>query len=51
MVTRTADQDAATRLEFDPMGRILSRSVVPRAVGTTVAVKNIFSRLPVRCEG
>ncbi|KAK2080190.1 hypothetical protein QBZ16_000043 [Prototheca wickerhamii] len=44
VVTRTADQDAATRLEFDPMGRILSRSVVPRAVGTTVAVKNIFSR-------
>ena len=51
VTTRTADQDAATRLEFDPMGRILSRSVVPRAVGTTVAVKNIFSRLPVRCGG
>ena len=48
VITRTADQAAGTRLEFDRDGRLTSSSPVARAVGTTVAVKDLFAALPVR---
>jgi hypothetical protein len=48
VITRTADQAAATRLEFDHSGHLSSSSPVARAVGTTVAVKDLFAALPVR---
>ncbi|KFM24407.1 Mismatch repair endonuclease PMS2 [Auxenochlorella protothecoides] len=48
VVTRTAGEAAGTRLEFDERGRLAGRAAVPRAVGTTVAVRNLFARLPVR---
>lgn len=48
VVTRAEGQNAATRLEFDRSGAIASQSVCARAVGTTVAVKDIFKVLPVR---
>lgn len=48
IITRTASETAATKLEFDHMGRITARSTVPRAVGTTVSARSMFSRLPVR---
>lgn len=48
VVTRTAGQDAATRLEFDRAGAIAGRAAGARAVGTTVAVKDVFRPLPVR---
>lgn len=48
VITRTADQAAATRLEFDRSGHLSSSSPVARAVGTTVAVKDLFAALPVR---
>lgn len=48
VITRTAEQAAATRLEFDRDGRLTSSTPVARAVGTTVAVKDLFSALPVR---
>lgn len=48
VITRTAAQTAATRLEFDRHGCLTSSSPVARAVGTTVAVKDLFDSLPVR---
>ncbi|KXZ41811.1 hypothetical protein GPECTOR_276g725 [Gonium pectorale] len=48
VVTRTAEQDAGVRLEYDHEGLLTSRSPAPRAVGTTVAVKDLFKTLPVR---
>ncbi|KAL6769122.1 MLH2 [Auxenochlorella protothecoides x Auxenochlorella symbiontica] len=48
VVTRTAGEAAGTRLDFDERGRLVGRAAVPRAVGTTVAVRNLFARLPVR---
>lgn len=48
VITRTAELAAATRLEFDRDGRLTASSPVARAVGTTVAVKDLFGTLPVR---
>ncbi|GLC44959.1 hypothetical protein PLESTB_000668600 [Pleodorina starrii] len=48
VVTRTAEQAAGVRLEYDHEGHLTGRSAAPRAVGTTVAVKNLFATLPVR---
>ena len=48
VATRTADDDAGTRVEYDAEGNVRSRGVVARAVGTTVTVQNVFVRLPVR---
>ena len=57
VVTRTANDAAAARLEFDREGRLCAKTACARGVGTTVAVKELFSPLPVRrqvcacCEG
>lgn len=48
VITRTAGQAAATRLDFDRDGRLTGSTPVARAVGTTVAVKDLFVALPVR---
>lgn len=48
VITRTADQAAANRLEFDRDGHLTSTTPVARAVGTTVALKELFAPLPVR---
>ena len=42
------EQEAGTRLEYDHAGRITSSSSAPRAVGTTVVLKDLFKTLPVR---
>jgi DNA mismatch repair ATPase MutL len=41
-------QDAGTRVEYDHDGRITSTASAPRAVGTTVVLKDLFKTLPVR---
>ena len=51
VVTRTAEQAAGVRLTYDPAGALASRAPAARAVGTTVAVRDLFKRLPVRCAG
>jgi hypothetical protein len=48
VITRTAGQAAATRLDFDRDGHLTGSTPVARAVGTTVAVKDLFVALPVR---
>ena len=48
IVTRTANDAVATRLEFDRAGRIVSRTTVARPIGTTVLVTDLFKPLPVR---
>ncbi|MEW5316024.1 MAG: hypothetical protein WDW38_007416 [Sanguina aurantia] len=48
VVTRTAAQDAGVRLVYDCRGAIVSSSTCPRAMGTTVAVGELFRPLPVR---
>ncbi len=48
VITRTEDNQLATRLEFDRQGRLNGRSSCARGVGTTVGVKQLFSPLPVR---
>ncbi|GAX74397.1 hypothetical protein CEUSTIGMA_g1845.t1 [Chlamydomonas eustigma] len=42
------DLAVGARLEFDREGRLVVLTPCPRAVGTTVAVKELFSTLPVR---
>ena len=48
VVTRTASEDAGTRIEYDHKGGIVSQESMARAVGTTVSLCNIFKPLPVR---
>ncbi|GLI71001.1 hypothetical protein VaNZ11_016117 [Volvox africanus] len=48
VVTRTAEQATGVRLEYDHEGLLTCQSPAPRAVGTTVAVKNLFATMPVR---
>lgn len=50
VATRTADEDLAQKLEFLPGGSIdeSATAFFPKKVGTTVAVMDLFSALPVR---
>eukprot|EP00884_Botryococcus_braunii_P005905 jgi/Botrbrau1/15315/Bobra.0319s0005.2 len=48
VTTRTEQSVAGTRLTFDQNGTLVSQTPVARAIGTTVAVKDIFKSLPVR---
>jgi DNA mismatch repair protein PMS2 len=50
VVTRTANEDAATRLEYDGNGRIASQAGAAREVGTTIELRNLFHSLPVRLQ-
>lgn len=47
-MTHHSSQAAATRLEYDHNGRLLSKNPCARDVGTTVSLQNLFSTLPVR---
>ncbi|GAB6027269.1 Mismatch repair endonuclease pms2 [Chamberlinius hualienensis] len=48
VTTKHKDASVGTKLELDHDGKIVKDSVVPRQMGTTVSVKNLFSSLPVR---
>ena len=48
VTTRTAEQAAAVRLVYGHSGALVSNAPAARAVGTTVAVGEIFKPLPVR---
>ncbi|GFH30573.1 DNA_mis_repair domain-containing protein, partial [Haematococcus lacustris] len=48
VVTCTQGQEAGVRLEYAHSGQLVSQEPCPRAVGTTVALKALFSTLPVR---
>ncbi|KAJ7520122.1 hypothetical protein O6H91_20G067500 [Diphasiastrum complanatum] len=50
IITRTKEDQVASRLEYDHSGLIVSKESVARAVGTTVIIGKLFSRLPVRCK-
>lgn len=46
--TRTASDENATLLTYDRFGRLVSRAPAARELGTTVSVRELFKRLPVR---
>lgn len=46
--TRTASDTAATLLSYDRFGKLSSQVPAAREVGTTVSVRELFRRLPVR---
>lgn len=48
ITTRTANSNPAQRLTYDHTGCLVGTSPTARAVGTTVAVKDLFKTLPVR---
>lgn len=47
-MTHHSSQTAATRLDYDYSGKLLSQRPCARGVGTTVSLQNLFSTLPVR---
>ena len=48
VTTRTANTSPAQRLTYDHTGTLVATAPTARAVGTTVAVKDLFKTLPVR---
>ncbi|KAK3288153.1 MutL mismatch-repair protein pms1, partial [Cymbomonas tetramitiformis] len=48
IVTRTKNEEMATRVEYDHGGKICTQATAARAVGTLVCVKDLFATLPVR---
>jgi DNA mismatch repair protein PMS2 len=48
VATRTAAQTCGTLLTYNHNGDIISETPCPRAVGTTVTLKNLFALWPVR---
>ncbi|KAI7836307.1 hypothetical protein COHA_009815 [Chlorella ohadii] len=48
VVTRTVEQDVGVRLSYDHNGKLVGQAGAARTVGTTVAVRDLFKRLPVR---
>jgi DNA mismatch repair protein PMS2 len=48
ITTRCSDQVVGTELTFDNLGKLVSQRPCPRPVGTTVRVKELFKRIPVR---
>jgi len=50
VVTRTANEQAATRLDYDGNGRIAAQTGAAREVGTTIELRNLFHSLPVRLQ-
>jgi DNA mismatch repair protein PMS2 len=50
IATRTAQEDVAQKLEYQRDGSVRRESIqqIPKKVGTTVAVVNLFDRVPVR---
>ncbi|CAE7948610.1 PMS1 [Symbiodinium sp. KB8] len=48
IATKTANESAASLLSYDRFGRLVSRNALARETGTTVSVRELFKRLPVR---
>ena len=48
ITTHHSSQAAATRLEYDHNGKLVSQTPCARGHGTTVTLLNLFSTLPVR---
>lgn len=48
VVTRTSHDECGSRITYDHHGNLTSQSPAPRAIGTTIAIQNLFHRLPVR---
>ncbi|UJR14601.1 hypothetical protein I4U23_001596 [Adineta vaga] len=48
IVTRHASASIGTKLIFDGEGQVISRVPCPRETGTTVSIRSLFSRFPVR---
>ncbi|XP_068723012.1 mismatch repair endonuclease PMS2-like [Montipora capricornis] len=48
IVTHHSSQAAATRLEYDHNGKLITKTPCARDFGTTVTLENLFSTLPVR---
>ncbi|XP_056641281.1 mismatch repair endonuclease PMS2 isoform X1 [Diorhabda sublineata] len=48
ITTRHSSAEFATKIKYDRNGKIVSESPVAREIGTTVALTNLFSTLPVR---
>ena len=48
ITTRTANTNPAQRLTYDHTGSLVGTAPTARAVGTTVAAKDLFKTLPVR---
>ena len=48
IVTHHSTQAAATRLEYDHNGKLISKTFCARDLGTSVSLENLFSTLPVR---
>ncbi|DBA85494.1 TPA: hypothetical protein ACH3X2_000440 [Trebouxia sp. C0005] len=48
VTTRTTNTNPAQRLSYDHTGSLVGTTPTARAVGTTVAVKDLFKTLPVR---
>lgn len=48
VTTRHISAEFGTKLEIDPLGQITKKVVCPRSQGTTVLLKNMFAKLPVR---
>ncbi|DBA95699.1 hypothetical protein WJX82_003265 [Trebouxia sp. C0006] len=48
ITTRTTNTNPAQRLSYDHTGSLVGTNPTARAVGTTVAVKDLFKTLPVR---
>lgn len=48
IVTRHASASIGTKLVFDGEGQLISRVPCPREVGTTISIRSLFNRFPVR---
>ena len=47
-VTKVDGEECGVKLEFDSHGELVQETMIARAVGTTIAVKDLFHSLPVR---
>lgn len=48
VITKRANQFAATKYKFDPLGGIISESKIAHGDGTTVTLEKLFDSIPVR---
>ncbi|CAF4015349.1 unnamed protein product [Rotaria sp. Silwood2] len=48
IITRHESASIGTKLVFDGEGQVISRTPFPREIGTTVSIRSLFSRFPVR---
>ncbi|CAF0875032.1 unnamed protein product [Adineta steineri] len=48
ILTRHVSASIGTKLIFDGEGQVISRTPFPREIGTTVSIRSLFNRFPVR---